>query len=92
MLNATYALSKLFGSKLGRRTETKFGETLWVYPSSQGSDIVVWVEPTERGEKAGEEPVCVILSSKQLGDFIAAARSQAALSQVQHEERQRAVG
>jgi hypothetical protein len=92
MLNASYVLAKFFGPKLGRRTETQFGETLWVYPSSKNSDIVVWVEPTERGEQAGEQPTCVILSSKQLGDFIAAARSQAALSQVQHEERQRAVG
>ncbi len=92
MLNASYVLAKLFGSTLGRRTETKFGETLWVYPSSQGSDIVVWVEPTERGEQAGDKPVCVILSSEQLEKFIAAARSQAALSQVQHEERQRALG
>ncbi len=90
MLNASYVLSKFFGGDIGRRTETLFGETLWVYPSSQGNDLVLWVEPTERGEKAGEQPVCVILSPDQLEEFIVAARAQAALAQVQHEKRQAA--
>jgi hypothetical protein len=91
MLNASYVLAKSLGNDLGRRVTTSFNETLWVYPSNQKNCIVLWVEPSERGAQAGETPTCVILSPDQLEEFVTAARSQAALSQVQYEERQAAL-
>ncbi len=91
-LNAVYEIAKLFGDKLGRRVQAEHGDQLWIYPSSQGNKITVWIEPDQAGLRRGDEPSCVVLTPKQLGDFIAAARSQAALSQVQYEARCREAG